>query len=654
MHVRNITALVDGVRTLGPRLAEWLGGARPETVLWLVLRPAIAGVRLDLELQGPEIGSLDRLLDSCDRLEVSTRRAPSIAGELMFARVTEGPCIPSGELPEVARLLLVQPGPCEVRLRLQRSERLAQAGSEMLSHVEGLLRGIEQRTDRTVQTRLPEDLLELRRAGLALRTQELWRRALSEGAVEVTLGVRGPAGRDLLHAAGRALLGARGMSWVPAAEGAERPVRVPLAVAGRMLDVDATELPGLPRLRGRLRRVGGRLDSAGMLGNAATRRGMRPVGLSGEDLGRHLYVSGKTGVGKSTLLRSLVLDLAERGEGLALIDPHGDLADSLLERLPAERVVLFDPRLPSCPGLDPLRNDGTLAGQERGVEELASILWKLFPPEYMGASFDRHSRALLLPLVHANEPLESVLRMDWDEDFRERMLGGLHTHRSIHQEVRTFWEKEYAAWGAQDRAEMRNFTVAKYEILLRSPALRLACGRRSSQLDLAACAQQGQVVIARLPQGELGPVTAWFLGMLLMSRLQAAIFGRASMSPADRRPFTVVIDEFQNFVGAGGFGYARNERTLGPLLSEGRKFGLRLVLANQYMAQLDASTQAAILGNVGSLVSFRCGGPDAAVLAEELGVPAAELVDLPLFQAVARLLQDGRKSLPFSLVTVPS
>ena len=164
------------------------------------------------------------------------------------------------------------------------------------------------------------------------------------------------------------------------------------------------------------------------------------------------------------------------------------------------------------------------------------------------------------------------------------------------------------------------------------------------------------MLIARLPAGQLGAVSSWFMGMLLLSRLQAAVFARCKVPVAQRKPFTLVIDEFQCFVGQGGFGYNhRSERTLGPLLSEARKYGLRLVLANQFAAQLDDSTRQALFGNVGSLISFRVGWDDAVELAKNLGGGATpdELRDLPVYRAMARLSAGGSPAPLTSLTTIP-
>ena len=380
----------------------------------------------------------------------------------------------------------------------------------------------------------------------------------------------------------------------------------------------------------------------------------KPVNIAAADLDRHLYVCGKTGVGKTTLLKSLIGDLAEAGEGMCIIDPHGDLALSVRKQVKDRRVVWFDPTDPKSPGMNPLDHDGTPAGIERVVEDMTAMMFRLYPRKFMGPMFDRHSRALLMPLLAARKPLWDMSRMATDESFRQMCLDALDVKDPLHAEVHRFWEDEYTRWSSDHKGDMQAYTVSKYDGLVRSSALRRTMDPSRPQLDLRRMADQRAVLIARLPQGITGPVSAFFLGMQIMSRLQQAIFSRADVDAARRPSFTLIADEFQNFLGGGGFGYATDERTLGPLLSESRKYGLRMVLANQYVSQMDDGTRDALFGNVGSLIAFRLGAKDSNLVAAELGgeIDPRELRDLPLYTAVARVLVEGRPTPLFNLKTV--
>ena len=218
-----------------------------------------------------------------------------------------------------------------------------------------------------------------------------------------------------------------------------------------------------------------------------------------------------------------------------------------------------------------------------------------------------------------------------------------------------FWAKELLPMANDSRFELHTYVLSKYDALVRSSVLRTVTAAGRPQLDLPGIMDGVRVLIARLPQGSLGAVSAWFLGMLLVKRLQEAAFARSCQAVDKRRPYTLVLDEFQHFLGGSGYGYSKGDRSLGPFLSETRKYGLHLALAHQHMSQCDARTLEAVMGNVGSMVVFRVGHQDAELLARELdgGVTAAELRNLPLYQAVASLLVDGSPSRPFSLETVP-
>jgi hypothetical protein len=569
----------------------------------------------------------------------------------------------------------------------QRFDRASAGLARARAHAQGIV--VDGNAGRTHH--YPEDLAAAVATVDTLGRELAWLSSLDQGAVELAVMLVGPraAAAPLLHQVQRALLPALGVEWVELPVDAERlagpgpaldaplPTRggddvlaaghtalderwFTLGVAASLLRLPVAPADGLPGIPADLladRAIPQTLtlvaSDAPRVGTAVAARREIPARLADADLARHLYVSGKTGVGKSTLVRTLLVDVARAGGGVGLIDPHGDLADELVAKIsPYRPVVLFDPADPDCLALDPVAHDGTQEGIERAIEDLTSVLFRLFPGEMMGPMFDRHARALLLPLLVAGKGLGDVTRVANDAAFRKRILPQLDRGNPLHEEVRIFWEEEYEGWGSQMRGEMATYTVSKFDTLLKSSALRRACDSTRRQLDVRRVLDEGGVLVARLPEARLGPVSAWFMGMILLSRLQSAVFSRPA---GRRRPFTLAIDEFQKFVGGAGFGYVENERTLAPLLSESRKFGLRLVLAHQYAAQLDERTRDAIFGNVGSLVCFRAGARDAELLARELGGDATpeELRTLPLYHAVTRLLVDGQPTPVMNVRTLP-
>ncbi len=601
-------------------------------------------------------------------------------------------------------LLLAQDGDAMVLVSMRRApaERAVQLLGERVS---GWLADTRQRAmgarftsahGVTVQ-RLPADLTRVIGAQALLEREAAWLARIAHVALEMQVAVLGErrAGAPLLQAVGHALVPSIDMGWehqgrhavlallagpetaldelaavpgVMESPGAPSPAaliaarHVPIDVAARLVTLPVPGpdgLPGVPLDPLVSRSVPNAIlrdrPGAARLAEAPRRQGACDVRIATADLARHVYVSGKTGVGKSTLVKTLLLDLARQGRGVGVIDPHGDLADEVIAAIRVHRpVVVFDPSDPACPGLNPIWTDGTEVGAERAVEDLAGIMFSLYPGDYMGPMFDRHSRSLLFPLLAAGHGLGEMSRLANDAVFRRAVLQSLNPNNTIHAEIKMFWEKEFANWGEQLKGEMVSYTVSKYDALVKSSALRRVTDPLRPQLDIRRVLDEGGVLVARLPESALGQVSAWFLGMLLLQRLRAAAFSRGSLPPSQRRPFCLAIDEFQKFVGDGGFGYAKTTRTLAPMLDECRKFGVALVLANQYAAQLDERTRDAVFGNVGSMVCFRSGADDAAVLANELGhgTSAEELRGLPLFHALARLLVDGQATPVFTLRTV--
>ncbi len=603
---------------------------------------------------------------------------------------------------ELLRMMLEQPEPVALLISLQRvraEERLAEleAGlAHLHAHLSGGAKGVvfTSQLSPTATHQFPENLLHIQRAAAAVEQQADWLAELRHGALALQLHLLGQATPEsgLAMAAQRALLGCN-VYWAELGEDQCEQVKAgPLAALGcplglpvesTMEDVQAMDrnlgrlapvavcasgltlpapghegLPGIPLERAPLRFAPPRMaQSEGvMLGSCRTKRQATPVRLRQRDLDRHLYVIGKTGTGKTTLLTTLMLDLRAQGLPFAVLDPHGDLSNELIHRIGGQAdVVVFDPARNVGPGLNPLANDRTARGVERVLENITKSMFQLYPPEYMGPVFERSSRALLLPLAVAGKGMESVSRMAYDKPFQRGCLAQLDETDPVHAEVLRYWKEEMGNLTSSSMSELNTYVLSKYDALVRSSALRKTTDPKRGQLDLGAIMDQGKVLIARLPQGELGAVSAWFLGMMLVNRLQEAVFARSSQRADRRQPYTLVLDEFQNFLGGGGFGYRKDDRSLGPFLSETRKYGLRLALAHQHLAQCDAVTREAVLGNVGSMVVFRVGHNDAELLARELddSVEPSELRKQPLFKAVASLLVDGSPARPFTLETIP-
>jgi len=379
------------------------------------------------------------------------------------------------------------------------------------------------------------------------------------------------------------------------------------------------------------------------LGRVKFRGSSRMFGIRPDDRRRHLAIIGKTGMGKTTLLRKLIAADIQDGRGLALIDPHGDLADAILDAIPTHRtndVVLFDAGDRHYP-----LSFNVLAcrqAHQRGLvaSAVVSAFKKLYGDSW-GPRLEHILRNSLLALLeHPGTSLLSVQRLLSDTPYRKAITGRLHD-----PVVRAFWESEYATWKPQYRAEAIAPIQNKVGQFLSQPILRAIVGQSRNSLDLRAVLDEGRILVVNLSKGRGGEDASTLLGSLLVSGIQLAAMSRADIPETDRPDFALYVDEFQNFA----------TESFATILSEARKYRLSLVLANQYLAQMDEATAAAVCGNVGSLMVFQVGASDAETLAEQLGgdLTPQDLLALPKYTAYLRLLVDGIPSRPFSVQTVP-
>jgi len=380
-----------------------------------------------------------------------------------------------------------------------------------------------------------------------------------------------------------------------------------------------------------------------LLGRTKFRAQRQVFGIRGDDRRRHLAIIGKTGMGKTTLLQRLVACDIQAGQGCALIDPHGDLAESILDAIPSHRTndtVFFDAGDREYPlAFNPL---ACRDPEQRPLvaSGIVSAFKKLYG-ESWGPRMEHILRNALLALLEIpGTSLLSLQRILSDFDYRK-----MATARITDPVVRSFWEREFAHWKPQYQAEAVAPIQNKVGQFLSHPILRAIVGQRRCTLDLRRLMDDGHVLIVNLSKGRIGEDGSTLLGSLLVTGIQLAAMSRADVPETDRRDFFLYVDEFQNFA----------TDSFATILSEARKYRLSLTLANQYLAQMDEATMAAVFGNVGSLLSFQVGASDAEVIAEQLGgdVTPRDLMALPKYTAYLRLLIDGQPSRPFSIQTLP-
>ncbi len=368
----------------------------------------------------------------------------------------------------------------------------------------------------------------------------------------------------------------------------------------------------------------------------------RVFGIKQADRLSHMYLVGRTGVGKSTLLDTLMRQDVRAGRGFALFDPHGDLAEALrpiAERYRPRDLVYFDvPNAARPLGFNPLQR---VSAPFRPL--LASNMLEVFKKmwsEFWGPRLEHILRNALLALLDQPQAvLSDILRLFDDDSFRRRAAG-----RVSHEHVRRFWLQEFERYPARLRAEAVAPIQNKVSAFISNPVLAGILEQRTSSFDLRAIMDDGRILIVNLAKGRLGEDGASLLGSLLVARLGLAALGRANVAPSGRRPFFAYLDEFQSF----------STLTLATMLSELRKYGVGLVLAHQYLSQLDDAVRDAVLGNVGTLVAFRVGALDADLLEKELEpeFSVEDLLRLPNHNIYVKLMVDGVVSVPFSGETV--
>ena len=352
------------------------------------------------------------------------------------------------------------------------------------------------------------------------------------------------------------------------------------------------------------------------------------VRLSIDALRRHVYIVGKSGVGKSALLDNLITARIADGSGLCLIDPHGDLAEAAASRIPQKRmndVIYFDPAdLSYSLGYNPLPptdKDNRPLVAENVLSAFAHV-WGL-SAQYTPRLLHILRNALRL-LLDNNETLLGLPTLLVKERYRTRLLK-----RCDDATVRMFWEEEFARWNDRQRAEYIASLQNKAGALVSNPTVRNTLSH--STLDLSRVMNSGQVLVCNLSKGKLGQETSNLLGALLATGFAQAAQARASIPEEQRRDFTLFIDEFQNFTTSA----------FADILSEARKYRLSLVVAHQFLSQVPDFLQDAVIGTANTTIVFRCGAKDAALLASELDLDQPRRVkNLANFRALVRTMED--------------
>jgi hypothetical protein len=366
-------------------------------------------------------------------------------------------------------------------------------------------------------------------------------------------------------------------------------------------------------------------------------------GIKRGDRRKHLYIVGKTGTGKSTMIANMAINDMRNGEGLAVIDPHGDLCDALLDYVPSFRindVAYLDPSDLEYPfHINPLEVKNP-AFKELIASGIVSIFYKLYHYSW-GPRLEYILRNTILTLLSVPQStLLGVPELLTNENYRAKVV-----EKMTDQVLRNFWVNEFNKMSPQMKSEAVSPILNKVGQFLSSQTIRNIVGHPVSTIDLEEMMNQGKIILVNLSQGKLGEDNSALLGAMLITKIQLAAMNRVYQSEAERKDFYLFVDEFQNFA----------TNSFIKILSEARKYRLDLTLANQYIGQIDEDVQNAIFGNAGSLASFGVGATDARILSREFGekYEEEELVGLGNYQIILKLSIDNHTSTPFSGITLP-
>lgn len=366
-------------------------------------------------------------------------------------------------------------------------------------------------------------------------------------------------------------------------------------------------------------------------------------GIKTDDRRRHFYAIGKTGMGKTNMLENMAIQDIRNGHGIAFIDPHGDTAEKLISMIPSDRmddVIYFNPADHQFPlafnvmeRVDPEFRPLVASG-------LVGVFQKLWADSW-GPRLEYILRnAILALLEYPGSTLLGVMRILVDKNYRKRV-----TDKITDPVVRSFWMDEFPQWNERTLQEVISPIQNKVGQFLTSPIIRNIVGQTRSAFDVRKVMDDKKIFILNLSKGRIGEDNSALIGAMIITKIQLAAMGRVDTEESKRNDFYLYVDEFQNFA----------TESFANILSEARKYRLNLILANQYIAQLEEVVRDAIFGNAGTIVSFRIGAADAEYLEKEFEpvFTMNDIVNLPKYNIYLKLMIDGVAGDAFSATTLP-
>jgi CxxC-x17-CxxC domain-containing protein len=388
-----------------------------------------------------------------------------------------------------------------------------------------------------------------------------------------------------------------------------------------------------------------------ILGETTFRNQRKRFGIKLDDRRRHIYIIGKTGMGKTALLENMAIQDILAGRGLGFIDPHGEAAEELLDYIPKNRindVVYFNPADIDFPIAFNVMERVNPEHRHLVAAGLMGVFKKIWPDVWSARMEYILNNTILALLEYPNTTLLCVNRMLADPEYRKKVV-----ERITDPVVKSFWVNEFARYTQSYEVEATAAIQNKVGQFISNPLIRNIIGQVKSKIDMREIMDEGRILIANLSKGKIGEDNSRLLGALLITKLQLAAMSRVDIPEEKRRDFFLYVDEFQNFA----------TEAFVNILSEARKYRLSLILANQYIAQLEEMTplgkstrvRDAVFGNVGTIIVFRVGAEDAEFLEKEFQpeFTIEDLTNLTKYHVCIKLMIDGIAGSPFSAATLP-
>ncbi|MBU1017676.1 type IV secretory system conjugative DNA transfer family protein [Patescibacteria group bacterium] len=385
-------------------------------------------------------------------------------------------------------------------------------------------------------------------------------------------------------------------------------------------------------------------DELTIIGESNFRGHRQRFGIKTVDRRRHVYIIGKTGMGKSVLLENMIRSDVEQKKGVAVIDPHGDLAEAVIDFVPAHRtndVVILDPSDISHPFAFNMLESGDEPHKRNLIASGLLGVFKKMYSESWGPRLEHILRNCLLALAETpNTSMMGIMRILVDDKYRKQIVEKLSNPM-----VRSFWVDEFGKMQDRMRTEAISPIQNKVGQFLSSPMIRNIVGQVKSTVNIRFMMDSGKIIIVNLSKGKIGEDNSSLLGSMLITKFQLDAMSRADVAEKDRKDFYLYVDEFQNFA----------TDAFATILSEARKYKLNLTMANQYVAQMPDEVRDAVFGNVGTSLCFQVGFDDAEYFSNQFSeeVLPNDIVSLPKYNCYTKLMIDGMPSKTFSISTLP-